>query len=141
MRVMVLVKATADSEAGVMPSTELIDEMGRYNTELVNAGIMLAGEGLTASREGARITFEQKQTTVLDGPFAETKELVSGFWIWQVASMDEAMEWARRAPFVDGELEVRRVVEFADFGENFTEEQQAREDGLRARIAAEQGDE
>ena len=128
MRVMVILKANADSEAGVMPSTEVLNEMGRFNAELVNPGVMLAGEGLTSSAQGKRVRFSGKKSTVIDGPFA-TKELVSGFWIWQVASMDEALEWITRSPFVDAEVELRRVVEIEDF--KLTPEMQAREQALR----------
>lgn len=119
MRVMVMVKATKDSEAGVMPSVELLTEMGKYNEELIKAGIMLAGEGLHPSSKGARIQFDGKKRTVIDGPFAETKELVAGFWLWQVKSMEEAIEWVKRCPnpmLGPSEIEVRRVFDAADFG-------------------------
>lgn len=140
MRVMVLVKATPESEAGVMPSQALLEAMGRFNEELVQAGVMLAGEGLKPSAQGARVRFSGAQRTVLDGPFAETKELVAGFWLWQVRSLEEALEWARRCPnpFEHGEsmLEIRPVFEAADFGEEFTPELREQEAQLRERIAA-----
>lgn len=140
MRVMVLVKATPESEAGVMPSQALLEAMGRFNEELVQAGVMLAGEGLKPSAQGARVRFSGAQRTVLDGPFAETKELVAGFWLWQVRSLEEAVEWARRCPnpFEHGEsmLEIRPVFEAADFGEEFTPELREQEAQLRERIAA-----
>ncbi|HEX8363572.1 MAG TPA: YciI family protein [Longimicrobium sp.] len=138
MRVMVLVKATADSEAGVMPSTELLAEMGKFNEELVNAGVMVSGEGLHPTSRAKRVRFSGKDRTVIDGPFAETKELVAGFWVWQVKSMDEAVEWLKRSPFQDGELEIRPVFEAEDFGEEFTPELREQEDQLRERIAAQQ---
>ena len=123
MRVMVIVKASKESEAGVLPSTELLAEMGRFNEELVKAGVMLAGEGLQDSSKGKRVRFEGDKRTVIDGPFAETKELIAGFWLWQVRSMDEAVEWLKRAPFDGGtEVEVRRVFEAEDFGDNMTPE-------------------
>ena len=123
MRVMVIVKASKESEAGVLPSTEMLAEMGKYNEELVKAGIMLAGEGLQASSKGKRIRFEGSKRTVVDGPFTETKELIAGFWLWQVRSMDEAVEWLKRAPFEPGdEVEIRQVFEAEDFGENLTPE-------------------
>ncbi len=129
MRVMVIVKASEESEAGIMPSTELLTQMGQYNEELVKAGIMLAGDGLAASSQGKRVRFEGKQRTVIDGPFAETKELIAGFWIWQVRSMDEAVEWLKRAPFDGGtEVEIRKVFEAADFGEEFTPELREQEE-------------
>ncbi len=137
MRVMVFVKANAESEAGVLPSTELLTEMGKYNQELVNAGIMLTGEGLQASSKGARVRFSGKNRTVIDGPFTETKELVAGFWIWKVKSLDEAIEWLKRAPFDGGaELEIRPIFEAEDFGENFTPELREQEDRLRAQSSA-----
>ena len=138
MRVMVMVKATADSEAGVMPGTELMAEMGRFNEELVKAGVMLAGEGLHPSSRGARVRFSGKTRTVVDGPFAETKELVAGFWLWQVSSMEEAIEWVRRCPNPmpgDSEIEIRRVFEAEDFGESFTPELREQEEQLRRHIA------
>ena len=123
MRVMVIVKASKESEAGVLPSTELLAEMGRFNEELVKAGVMLAGEGLQDSSKGKRVRFEGDKRTVIDGPFAETKELIAGFWLWQVRSMDEAVEWLKRAPFDGGtEVEIRRVFEAEDFGDNMTPE-------------------
>ena len=139
MRVMVIVKATKDSEAGVMPSQELLAAMGQFNEELVKAGVMLAGEGLHPSSKGKRIRFSGSQRTVVDGPFAETKELVAGFWLWQVKSMEEAVEWVKRCPNPhneDSEIEVRRVFEAEDFGAEFTPELREQEDRLRAEIAA-----
>ena len=139
MRVMVMVKATADSEAGVLPSEELLVEMGRFNEELVKAGIMLAGEGLQPSARGARVRFSGRQRTVLDGPFAETRELVAGFWLWQVRSMDEAIEWVRRCPNPmpgDSEIEIRPVFEAEDFGDAFTPELQEQERRLREQLDA-----
>ena len=135
MRCMVIVKADRDSEAGVMPGTELLAAMGKYNEELVKAGVMLAGEGLHPSSRGARVRFDGKQRTVIDGPFAEAKELVAGFWLWQVKSMEEAIEWLKRAPFDGGtEVEIRRVFEAEDFGAEFTPELREQEDRLRAQI-------
>ena len=139
MRVMVMVKASASSEAGAMPSEQLLTEMGRYNEELVKAGVMLAGEGLHPSAKGVRVQFSGKQRTVVDGPFAETKELVAGFWLWQVRSMEEAIEWARRCPNPmpeDSELEIRPVFEAEDFGTEFTPELREQENRLRDQIAA-----
>ncbi len=138
MRVMVLVKATKDSEAGVMPSQELLTEMGKFNEELVKAGVMLAGEGLHPSSKGVRVDFSGDKRTVTDGPFAETKELVAGYWLWQVRSMDEAIEWAKRCPNPmeeGGLLEIRPVFEAEDFGEEFTPELREQEERLRAEIA------
>jgi hypothetical protein len=130
---MVIVKANKDSEAGVMPNQQLLADMGNYNEELVKAGIMLAGEGLQPSSKGKRVRFGGGKHTVTDGPFAETKELIAGFWLWQVRSMDEAVEWLKKAPFGDGEeLEIRRVFEADDFGAEFTPELRAQEDRLRA---------
>jgi hypothetical protein len=135
MRVMVIVKADEDSEAGVMPSQEILTQMGNYNEELVKAGVMLAGEGLAPSSRGKRVRFDGKKRTVVDGPFAETKELIAGFWLWQVKSMDEAVEWLKRAPFDGGtEVEIRRVFENEDFGEELTPELRDQEDRLRAEI-------
>jgi hypothetical protein len=134
MRVMVLVKANQESEAGVMPSTEILTEMGRYNEELVKAGVMLAGEGLHASAKGVRIYFSGKERNVVDGPFTETKELIAGFWIWQVKSMEEAVEWAKRSPFQEGQLELRRVFESEDFAPNATPELIEQEARLRAQV-------
>jgi len=138
MRVMVIVKATKNSEAGVMPSEKLLTDMGKFNEELVQAGIMQAGEGLHPSSKGKRVRFSGGKKTVIDGPFAETKELIAGFWIWKVKSMDEALEWAQRCPDpMPGEesvLEIRPVFEAEDFGEEFTPELRAQEDRLRAEI-------
>jgi hypothetical protein len=137
MRVMVIVKANEDSERGVLPSQEELARMGRYNEELVKAGVMLAGEGLASSSEGKRIRFDGKKRSVIDGPFAETKELIAGFWLWQVKSMDEALEWLKRAPFDGGtEVEIRRIFETEDFGEELTPELRAQEDRLRAEVAS-----
>ena len=133
MRVMVIIKATKDSEAGVMPSQELLAAMGNFNEELVKAGIMLAGEGLHPSSKGKRVRFSGPQRTVVDGPFAETKELIAGFWLWQVKSMDEAVEWLKRAPFEDSEVEIRRVFETEDFGESLDPELRRQEDEMRAK--------
>jgi hypothetical protein len=139
MRVLVFVKASEESERGVMPSTELLAEMGKYNEELVKAGIMLAGEGLHPSSKGKRIRFDGGKKTVIDGPFAETKELVAGFWIWQVRSMDEAVEWLKRAPFDGGaEIEIRPVFEAEDFGAEFTPELREQEDRVRQQAAENQ---
>lgn len=137
MKVMVMVKATAESEAGTMPGTELLEAMGRFNEELVNAGVMLAGEGLKPSAQGVRVAFDGTSRRIIDGPFAETRELVAGFWLWQVRSLDEAIEWARRCPNPmtgPSELEIRPIFEAADFGEAFTPELRAREDRLRERL-------
>ncbi|MBV7336568.1 YciI family protein [Chloroflexi bacterium TSY] len=136
MKVMVLVKATTDSEAGVMPSEQVLTEMGQYNEELVKAGVMLAGEGLHPSSKGVRIYFSGKERNVVDGPFTEAKELIAGFWIWQVKSMEEAIEWVKRSPFQEGGLELRPVLEPDDFGEEFTPELRAQEDRLRAQVEA-----
>jgi hypothetical protein len=137
MRVMVIVKASEDSERGVLPRQEELTQMGRYNEELVKAGVMLAGEGLASSSEGKRVRFDGKKRAVVDGPFAETKELIAGFWLWQVKSMDEAVEWLKRAPFDGGtEVEIRRVFETEDFGEELTPELRAQEDRMRAEVAA-----
>lgn len=133
MKVLVFVKANKDTEAGIMPSTELLAAMGNYNEELVKAGIMLAGEGLHPSSRGKRVRFTGKQPTVTDGPFTETKELIAGFWIWKVKSMAEAVEWLKRCPMEAGaEVEIRPVFEAEDFGEAFTPELQAQEERLRA---------
>src|SRR5512146_2551779 len=127
MRFMVMVKATKDSEAGVLPSEELLTAMGRYNEQLAKAGIMLAGEGLQPSSKGKRVRFSGNERTVIDGPFAETKELIAGFWLWKANSMDEAVEWLKRAPFGGGvEIEIRPLFEAEDFGEEFTPEMRAR---------------
>jgi hypothetical protein len=139
MRVMVLVKASKESEAGVMPSTELLTEMGKFNEELVKAGVMLAGEGLHPTSKAKRVRFSGKQRTVIDGPFTETKELVAGFWLWQVKSMDEAVEWLKRCPNPhpsDSDVEIRPLFEAADFGAEFTPELREQEDRQRAQIAA-----
>lgn len=141
MRVIVFVKANKDTEAGVMPSTELLEAMGKYNEELVNAGIMLAGEGLHPSSRAARIRFSGDQRTVVDGPFTEAKELVAGFWLWQVRSMDEAIEWAKRCPNPTGdesELEIRQVFEAEEFGDALTPELREQEERIRAQAAAQQ---
>ena len=138
MRVMVIVKASKDSEAGVMPTTELLEAMGKYNEELVNAGIMMAGEGLHPSVKGKRIAFDGPSRTVIDGPFAETRELIAGFWLWEVKDMAQAVEWAKRCPNPmpgPGELEIRQVFEAADFGEAFTPELAAQEERLREKAA------
>lgn len=139
MRVIVMVKATKDSEAGVMPSKELITAMGNYNEELVKAGIMLAAEGLRPSSQGKRVRFTGSKRTVMDGPFAETKELIAGYWIWQVRSMEEAVEWLKRCPNPmpgESEVEIRPVFEAADFGENFTPEAREQEERMREQIAS-----
>lgn len=140
MRCMVMVRATRASEAGEMPSQALMEAMGAFNEDLVKAGVMLAGEGLKPSAEGARVRFAGKTRTLIDGPFAETKELVAGFWLWQVRSLEEAIEWARRCPnpFDDGEseLEIRPLYEAEDFGAEFTPELREQEERLRAEIAA-----
>jgi hypothetical protein len=141
MRVMVLVKATQDSEQGVMPSEELLTAMGNFNEELVKAGIMLAGEGLHPSAKGKRVRFSGPGRSVVDGPFAETKELVAGFWIWQVKSMDEAVEWVKRCPNPmpgDSEIEIRPIFEAEDFGAEFTPEAREQEERLRAEMASRQ---
>ncbi len=135
MRVMVIVKATAESEAGFLPDVKLLTEMGRYNEELVNAGVMLAGDGLRPSSEGVRVRFSGRERAVIDGPFPESRELVAGFWLWQVRSMDEAVEWLKRAPFQEDEVEVRRVSEAEDFGEAFTPELREQEERPRAQAA------
>ena len=135
MRVMVMVKATEESEAGVMPSTELLEAMGRYNEELVKAGVMVAGEGLHPSSKGVRVRFDGTQRRVIDGPFAETKELVAGFWIFQVKSLEEAVEWVKRCPNPmpgESEIEIRQIFEADDFGEAFTPELREQEERLRA---------
>jgi hypothetical protein len=137
MRVMVMVKATKESEAGKMPGTELLAAMGNFNEELVKAGVMLAGEGLHPSAKGKRVRFSGKQRTVIDGPFAETHELVAGYWLWQVRSMDEAIEWVKRCPNPmegDSEIEIRPVFEAEDFGAEFTPELRAQEERLREQV-------
>ena len=140
MRFMVIVKASKDSEAGVMPDEKLLAAMGKFNEELVKAGVMLAGEGLHPSSKGARVRFSGAKRTVIDGPFAETKELVAGFWIWQVKSKEEVIEWVKRCPNPmreDSEIEIRQVFEAEDFGAEFTPELREQEERLRAQIAAE----
>jgi hypothetical protein len=135
---MVIVKATKESEAGVMPTEKMLTDMGKFNEELTNAGVMLAGEGLHPSSKGARVKFSGGKQTVIDGPFAETKELVAGYWLWKVKSKDEAIEWLKRAPFEEGEVEIRQVFEAEDFGEEFTPELREQEERLRSQIEANQ---
>ena len=137
MRFMVIVKADKDSEAGRLPSEKLLADMTTYNEELAKAGVMLAGEGLHPSSKGARVRFDDKgKTSVIDGPFAETKELVAGFWLWKCASLDEAINWLKKAPFEGGEVEIRQVFEAEDFGDEFTPELQQREARLREQMSA-----
>jgi hypothetical protein len=137
MRVMVLVKASKESEAGEMPTEKMLTDMGKFNEELVKAGVMLAGEGLHPTSRGKRVRFSGTDRSVIDGPFAETKELVAGFWLWQVKSVDEAVEWLKRAPFDSGaEVEIRPVFEADDFGKEFTPELREQEERLRAQISA-----
>ena len=137
MRVMVLVKATKATESGALPDERTLTEMTKYNEELAKAGVMLAGEGLQPSSKGARIRYEGKKRTVVDGPFTEAKELIAGFWLWQVRSLEEAIEWLKRAPFADGdEVEVRQVFENEDFGEAFTPELREREERVRTQVTA-----
>jgi hypothetical protein len=137
MRFMVIVRADKDTEAGHMPSEQLLAEMGRYNEELANAGVLLAGEGLHPSARGARVKFTAGKPVVTDGPFAEVKELIAGFWLWQVKSKHEAIEWVKRAPFDEGaEIEIRQVFEAEDFGPEFTPELKESEERLRAQVAA-----
>jgi hypothetical protein len=136
MRFMLIVKASKDSEAGVLPSRELLTEMGKYNEELVKAGVLLVGEGLHASSKGARVTFSGNRRSVVDGPFTETHELVAGFWLVQVKSRDEAIEWVKRAPFREGVVEVRQVFEADDFGPALTPELREQEERLRAQTSA-----
>jgi hypothetical protein len=137
MRVMVIVKADKNSEAGVMPSRESLTAMGKYNEELVKAGVMLAGEGLHPSSKGKRVRFSGGKQTIIDGPFTESKELIAGFWLWQVRSMDEAIEWLKRSPFDGGaEIEVRQVFETDDFGAELTPELREQEERLRKQTAA-----
>ena len=138
MRFMVIVKASPDSEAGVLPTEQELADMGNFNDELVKAGIMLAGEGLQDSSKGIRVRFDGSKRAVIDGPFAETKELIAGFWIWQVKDRDEAIAWAKRIPFQEGEVEIRQVFESDDFGEAFTPELRAQEDRHREQIASRQ---
>jgi hypothetical protein len=138
MRFMVMVKATADSEAGVMPGEQLMAEMGQFNEELVKAGVMQAGEGLHPSSKGARVRFSGKSREVVNGPFAETSELVAGFWLWKCASLQEAIEWVKRCPnpmLSDSEIEIRQIFEAEDFGEAFTPELREQEERLRAQIS------
>ena len=137
MRFMVIVKANKDSETGVLPNAKILAEMGKFNEELVKAGVMLAGEGLQPSAKGARVRFSKGKKTVIDGPFAETKELVAGFWLWQVKSREEAIEWLKRAPFEDTEVEIRQVFETADFAPSDpTGELRKQEDDLRKKVEA-----
>ena len=137
MRFIVMVRSDKNTEAGQMPSEEILAAMGRFNEELVNAGVMLAGEGLHPSSKGARVRFEGGKATVIDGPFAETKELIAGFWLWKVKSKEEAIEWLKRSPFDGGaEVELRQVFEADDFGAEFTPELRAQEDRIRAQVAA-----
>jgi len=138
MRFMVLVKADKNSEAGVLPDEKILAAMGKYNEELVKAGVMLAGEGLHASSKGARVRFNGDQRTVTDGPFTESKELIAGFWLWQVRSKEEAIEWLKRAPFDKTEVEIRQVFETADFGAALTSELREAEERLRAKVSAKQ---
>jgi|SRR5690349_5065809 hypothetical protein len=139
MRFMIIVKANADSEAGRLPSAQDLSDMMKFNEQLAKAGVMLAGEGLQASSKGARVRFGEGKPKVIDGPFAETKELIAGFWIWSVKSKEEAIEWLKRAPFKEGEVEIRQVFENEDFGSNLTPETKAREERLRAEIANQKG--
>ncbi|HEY7731760.1 MAG TPA: YciI family protein [Gaiellaceae bacterium] len=138
MRVMVLVKANEDSEAGVMPDEQLLTEMGAFNEELVKAGVMLAGEGLRPSSKGARVRFAGGKKSVIDGPFTEAKELIAGYWLWEVKSLDEAIEWLKRAPFEETEVELRPVFEVDDFGAELTPELREQDERLRAQVAARQ---
>ncbi|RPJ56240.1 MAG: YciI family protein [Acidobacteria bacterium] len=135
MRFMVIVKANKDSEAGVMPSREILEAMGKYNEELAKAGVMLAGEGLHPSSKGVRVRFTGKKATVIDGPFAETKELIAGFWLWDVKSKEKAIEWIKRSPMQDTEIEIRQVFEADDVGDEFTPELREQEERLRAQLA------
>jgi hypothetical protein len=141
MRVMVIIKANEDSEAGIMPSEKLLTEMGKFNEELVNAGVMLEGEGLHPTSKGKRVKFSEGNRIVTDGPFAETRELIAGFWIWKVNSIEEAVEWVKRIPFddenakSDTEVEIRRIFEAEDFGAEFTPELREQEDQIRAKAA------
>jgi hypothetical protein len=136
MRFMVIVKANKDSEAGALPDEKILTEMGKFNEQLAKAGVMLAGEGLQASSKGVRVKFSGGKRTVTDGPFAETKELIAGFWLWQVKSREEAIEWLKRAPFDGGtEVEIRQVFETEDFGEAFTPELREQEERIRAQAA------
>src|SRR5687768_7825890 len=133
MRVMVIVKANKESESGALPDEKMLTEMGNYNEELSRAGVMLAGEGLLASSKGKRVRFSGDKKTIIDGPFTEAKELVAGFWIWKVKSIEDAVEWIKRAPFKEGEIEIRQIAEAEDFGDEFTPELRAQEDRQRAR--------
>ena len=135
MRVMVIVKANKDSEAGVLPDKKMLTEMGKFNEELAKAGVLLAMDGLQASSKGARVRFSGSKQTVIDGPFSETKELIAGFWVWQVRSMGEAIEWLKRAPFREGEVEIRPVFESEDFGADFTPELREQEERIRSKVA------
>ena len=135
MRVMVIVKASPEAEANAVPTTKELEEMGKYNEELVKAGVMLAGEGLLPSSKGYRIRYHGKKRSVIDGPFSETKELIAGFWLWQVKSREEAIEWAKRIPFQEGEVEIRQVAESEDFGDAMTPELREQEGRLRAATA------
>ena len=138
MRVMVLVKANPESEAGAMPSEEILAEMGQYNEELVNSGVLLAGEGLHPSGKGVRVYFSGKERKIVDGPFTEAKELIAGYWLWQVKSMEEAVEWIRRSPFQEGQVEIRPVFEADDFGEEFTPELREQEERMRAQLESDE---
>ena len=138
MRFMVIVKADKNSEAGVMPNEKLLTDMGKFNEELANAGVMLAGEGLHPTSKGARVKFSDGNTTVIDGPFAETKELVAGFWLWKCKSLDEAIHWLKRAPFEETEVEIRQVFEAEDFGAEFTPELREQEARIREQVTAKQ---
>jgi hypothetical protein len=133
MRFMVIVKANKDSEAGVLPDEKMLTEMGKFNEELVKAGVMLAGEGLQASSKGARVRFSGGKRTVIDGPFTEVKELIGGFWLWKLNSLDEAIDWLKRSPFDETEVEIRQVFESDDFGEAFTPELREQEERMRAK--------
>jgi hypothetical protein len=139
MRFMVIVKGNEETEAGVMPSEEILTEMTRYNEELVKAGVMLAGEGLHPTSKGARVRFSGTERSVIDGPFGETKELIAGFWLLQASSLDEAIEWVKRSPFREGEVDVRQVFEADDFGDALTPEVREAEERMRARLAERQG--
>lgn len=141
MRFMIIVKASKDSEAGVMPSEQLLTEMGKFNEDLVKAGVMLAGDGLHPSSKGARVRFSGEKRTVIDGPFPETKELIAGYWLWQVKSMEDAIEWVKQCPNPhneEGEIEIRQLFETEDFGAEFTPELREQEERLRAQVAAKQ---
>ena len=138
MRFMVIVKADKNSEAGIMPSEQLLNDMGKFNEELANANVLLAAEGLHPTSKGVRVKFSGGKKTVIDGPFAETKELIAGFWLWQCKSLDEAIELLKRAPFEETEVEIRQVFEAADFGDEFTPELREQEERIRAQVAAKQ---